>query len=688
MAILIGVFAVVLFSLLESAAAVPSPQSMNSDLTILTHNDLYGSSSPRDNAAIVLHKPLSFPNSLYGCAGLGEGLWDPSTSSRDLSFLRYLEYGKPKDGLGLYWIASSSGCLAIDTRGHTEEVDCSLALPALCSHSAPLSSPKSDDAARKWQTTVKTKDAEYLGYRDKLSFRFLGIKYASQTARFGYSSYSPPRGVNISALSYGPNCFQSGCGQAPDPVCSEDCLTLNIWTPHLPNGKSSNKRAVMVWIHGGGFTSGTGTDPTFDGGNMASRGDVVVVTINYRLSTLGFLAVDNTTLRGNYGLGDQITALDWIRAHIEDFGGNKNRITVFGQSAGAASVRALLASPQARGKFSGAILQSNPAGAGYASTFSRYLSLEEAIERTKAILKDTGCTQVDKAIQLACLRAQDPRVLQGYRNGSYTGTVARYPVVDGTYLTSNELTLGESATKINVTLMTGVMRDDGGPFSSFSKNLDPSRTLSDQGFNSKDILDSGKFPVSESGNRTIDVFNLTARVATDAMFRCLGQSTALTASEKGIFPVVYAYEFDRAYQISEWNPNPPTCEPPATPERPHGDVGQPYFKCHSGDLYYVFGTLLRQGRPARDEDDIPFSQYIVDTWTAFAREKDPNPDLEYLRARGYTNTSAAVGRSPPWNPVQSGKPSLRILDTTATHVWWREVEQCAVVRFPIDYYSK
>jgi carboxylesterase type B len=162
----------------------------------------------------------------------------------------------------------------------------------------------------------------------------------------------------------------------------------------------------MLWIHGGGFTGGQGSDTTFDGGNLASRGDVVVVTINYRLSTLGFLALgNNTAVKGNYGIADQIVALDWVQRHIEDFGGDKDRITVFGQSAGAASVRALLASSQATSKFSGAIMQSNPAGLQYAETFSRYLTIEEAAQRSKGLLNETGCTQADSREQLACLRA-------------------------------------------------------------------------------------------------------------------------------------------------------------------------------------------------------------------------------------------------------------------------------------------
>jgi carboxylesterase type B len=115
----------------------------------------------------------------------------------------------------------------------------------------------------------------------------------------------------------------------------------------------------MFWIHGGAFTSGTGNDPTFDGGSFASREDVVMVAINYRLTTLGFLALEDGVTKGNYGFADQVNALEWVRKNIQDFGGDPNRITIFGQSAGAASVRAMLASPQSNGKFAAAIPQSN-----------------------------------------------------------------------------------------------------------------------------------------------------------------------------------------------------------------------------------------------------------------------------------------------------------------------------------------
>ena len=169
---------------------------------------------------------------------------------------------------------------------------------------------------------------------------------------------------------------------------------------------------MMLWIHGGAFTSGEASDSLFDGGNMASRGDVVVVGINYRLSTLGFLALNDGKTNGNYGIGDQITALEWVQQHIRAFGGDPDRVTVFGQSAGAASVRALMGSPKAIGKFAGAIQMSNLAGFGFAQPYSFYFSIPDLVNfAVKPMLAETNCT--DATDVLACLKAVDPHTLVG-----------------------------------------------------------------------------------------------------------------------------------------------------------------------------------------------------------------------------------------------------------------------------------
>ena len=152
--------------------------------------------------------------------------------------------------------------------------------------------------------------------------------------------------------------FATGIGRP-----SEDCLYLNVWTPRAG---AAARRPVMVWIHGGAFIIGAGSQPIYDGAALARRGDVVVVTLNYRLGALGFLALRELTggrLRagGNEGLQDQVAALEWVRDEIAAFGGDPGNVTIFGESAGAMSCATLLGAPRARGLFHRAILQSGSA---------------------------------------------------------------------------------------------------------------------------------------------------------------------------------------------------------------------------------------------------------------------------------------------------------------------------------------
>ncbi|MFE0175339.1 carboxylesterase family protein [Streptomyces sp. NPDC059002] len=137
----------------------------------------------------------------------------------------------------------------------------------------------------------------------------------------------------------------------------EDCLNLSIATP----GRDAGARPVLVWFHGGGFSSGAGLMDWYDGGALAAQGDVVVVSVNYRLGALGYLCLDGVS-EGNLGLCDQVEALRWVSTHIADHGGDPGNVTILGQSAGGISVRLLMELPEARGLFRRAILQSTPLG--------------------------------------------------------------------------------------------------------------------------------------------------------------------------------------------------------------------------------------------------------------------------------------------------------------------------------------
>lgn len=204
---------------------------------------------------------------------------------------------------------------------------------------------------------------------------FRGVPYARPP--LGALRWAPPareaawRGVR-EALAFGPSAPQRPSvlmrmlGMEGGPGHDEDCLTLCVWTPaRVEEGLDGGRRPVLVWLHGGAFTGGGCALPVYDGGALARRGDAVVVTIQYRLGALGWLVLPELLDAGeagaNFGLLDQIAALGWVREHAERLGGDPERVTVFGESAGAMSIGALLGAPAARGLFARAVLQSGAA---------------------------------------------------------------------------------------------------------------------------------------------------------------------------------------------------------------------------------------------------------------------------------------------------------------------------------------
>ena len=236
---------------------------------------------------------------------------------------------------------------------------------------------------------------------------FLGVPYAG--APEGDLRWRPPlppvswNGVR-DASSFGPSAPQanatSGFAQSSDPggddAQSEDCLSLNVWTRELPaetTRRPAPGRPVMVWIHGGGFTSGSGSVFLYRGAGLVRSGDVVVVTINYRLGALGFLGHgalrDTGGSIGNWGLHDQVAALKWVRDHIAQFGGDPDRVTVFGESAGGFSIAALMGVPSAAGLFRRAVVQS---GGVHVHSLAQ---AERAAGRLAATLGVADCTRDD-----------------------------------------------------------------------------------------------------------------------------------------------------------------------------------------------------------------------------------------------------------------------------------------------------
>lgn len=260
----------------------------------------------------------------------------------------------------------------------------------------------------------------------------------------------------LNASEFGPICEQGNPSPflmwtqefiAPADSLSEDCLTLNIWTQE---GNPDAKRPVIVFIHGGGFSSGSGSVPIYDGDALAQKG-VVFVTINYRVGIFGFfshpeLSAESTDgVSGNYGLLDQIAALKWIQENIEAFGGDPGNITIAGQSAGAFSVNYLVLSPLAKGLFHRAIAES---GGAIISTGGRGQSLETAEERGERLGFELGSNSLNSLRQLSA------KTLLEYNQGFS-------PIIDGYVLPATGYELLSTGKYNQVPTIVGWNADEG-----------------------------------------------------------------------------------------------------------------------------------------------------------------------------------------------------------------------------------
>ena len=304
---------------------------------------------------------------------------------------------------------------------------------------------------------------------------YLGIPYAAPP--IGELRWRPPQPVESwegtrSCLRYGPSCPQQtslletallGVGRT-----SEDCLYLNVWTPAR---SPDEKLPVMVWIHGGSFTSGSGSMPVYAGEKLAGAGDVVVVTINYRLGPFGFLAHPELSkesprgVSGNYGLLDQIAALKWVRHNIAAFGGDPQRVTAFGESAGAISILDLMASPLAGGLFQRAIVQSGillEAGLGSQTG----TTLAQAEQAGEAFARRAGVDS-SGAAALAAMRglsADELLAAAGQKGDFLTAGLSYKPVVDGYVLPDSATDVFAAGRQLDVPLLIGSNSDEGETF--------------------------------------------------------------------------------------------------------------------------------------------------------------------------------------------------------------------------------
>ncbi|KAL1671686.1 Alpha/Beta hydrolase protein [Schizophyllum commune] len=411
---------------------------------------------------------------------------------------------------------------------------------------------------------------------------------------------------------------------------SEDCLYLNVYTPYLPLNESSKAaKPVIFWIHGGGNTGGTGADATFDG---------------------GFLALADGVVTGNYALADKIAALEWVKAHIADFGGDPERVTIIGQSAGGSSVIDLVASPKAAGLFSRAVSMSGGAGT---------IKTPQDGEATAGPVIAEHCPGVNGTERLACLQDLPAETLL-----KMTETLSSWTTTDdGVYRTGPSVDRAASGAEgVNsVHYMAGFLPNEGqsllgeaiGPDAKDFKDT-LTKVVSEQTADA--VIESGSWKIDDE----FTPYNATINVYTMQHLTCHAEEFIAAAASSGAFPSIHVYNMHWAYALSYYDPYNLCTFPVGKPETP-------YYKCHSGDLYEVFGTYYIFNQPVRTTEDIHHTVLVQDILGAFARTGDPNPDVTYLTVRGYESTLDAMERW-NWPAYTREEPNVAVLRYSALGV--------------------
>lgn len=426
---------------------------------------------------------------------------------------------------------------------------------------------------------------------------FEGIPYAAPPV--GPRRWQPPQpaapwpGVRDAAKP-GPWCVQEVGHGAPAELTNEDCLTLNVWTP---TGVVNGQRPVMVWIHGGGFVKGSGD--IYDARRLAARGGIVVVTLNYRLGALGFLADPALVEIGNYGLADQQAALRWVRDNIANFGGDPAEVTIAGESAGAMSVCDHLAAPDSAGLFRAAIIQSGPCQA--------QPDLATAQRASRDYAAALGCT--DRATTANCLRALPAGKLAKPLWYSRFGTDQLSGPVTGTRtLPTDPVRAIADGKAARVPVLIGTNHDEFTLFVAL-RYLREGREISVADYpevlaDTFGAADSAAILERYPPERYDGSVSLAyAAAATDHVFACVADRMADGLSKSA--PAVYAYEFDDRHAIA--------------PEM-YQEVPFPIGASHSLEMRYLFDV---GGAPALDPAQRRLSEQMIDYWSQFVRTGAP-----------------------------------------------------------------
>ncbi|XP_054613735.1 carboxyl ester lipase, tandem duplicate 2 [Dunckerocampus dactyliophorus] len=460
-----------------------------------------------------------------------------------------------------------------------------------------------------------------LGFRRHMDV-FKGIPFADIPGRFEKPHRHPGWDGVLKATEYRNRCLQLNLLMS-DTRGSEDCLYLNIWVPH---GRSvSTNLPVMVWIFGGGFLAGGSMGANFldnylyNGQEIADRGNVIVVTLGYRVGTLGFLSTGDSNLPGNYGLWDQQAAIAWVHRNIRSFGGDPDNITIFGESAGGASVSFQTLTPHNKGLIKRAISQSGVALCPWGINKNpRRVAEEVALkvncptdERMASCLKMTDPVLLTLAVPLNLATSPDAPLVYN---------LVLTPVIDGDFLPDEPSNLFHNAADIDY--MAGVNDMDGHFFIAIDVPSINSHLVETPIDDMKTLLASFTKDMGESGLEEAyamytstwgakpskeDIKTTIVDIGTDYIFLIATQAALYLHAANSTNGRTYSYLFSEPNRM--------------------GGIGRPYPSWmgadHADDLQYVFGkpfTTPLGYWPSHRK----LSGYMIAYWTNFAKTGDPN----------------------------------------------------------------
>ncbi|KAF9106408.1 hypothetical protein BGX27_009183 [Mortierella sp. AM989] len=629
-----------------AGSSVPVASDINGTHLLLL-NDV--DSNTTKNAFILLSSPKSYNDSMNACNSIGDDpysyasggpgasdlmklLNNSAVAQAEVSFFTQFWVKASSNGTATNSTATNgtdSSCTALNkSTGNLENISCSTVLPIICKNSARRRRLLLQDTSHRIQVSTPVGDIQ--GWRDQNSFRFLGIPYGEAPIgdlRFAAPVAKAPFNGTWDAINYKSVCPQSASSTTFKSISQdfienegapqqEDCLHLNVYTPSL-KGTGEAGLPVMVYIHGGSFTSGSGGRVTLEPGNMVSRGGIVAVTLNYRLGMLGFMENESSWSRssvpGNQGIHDQILALQWVQKNIASFGGDPKRVTIFGQSAGASSIRALLSAPSAFGLYQNAILQSDPINIPFKSPGS-------AANITSYFLHALNCSTTDlkcarsrsvEQIMVAQLKANAKAFLD---DRWATPALIDRPSTDGDLIPADFSQLIKNGSyNTNASIMWGTVHDEAGSFVDeiFSDPapdtnvtqvlnvlFEPNRTAQ--------LLNSTYFKLNTSDPD--GVRNLITLAGTDYYFFC---PLRYLSREMAKVKTTYNFRFRRGRD-----------EPFSNQTYCSTDAGR---VCHSADIQPVFASGAVIPGYNQTGDDARFSRQVLDRFTTFAKTGNPNP---------------------------------------------------------------